>query len=148
MEVIRLSQGLSCDPWVMMLMMLYKMPSALMLYWSTSQIVAIVQLYWQRHRQHQKDAAEADAVEIGFDEAAVTVAAEVIGTICSTTDVAFSAGTPVASTVAIVSVAIGTGVAMSSAGGDVGIWAPTPGCAHAANTSIDIAANAPASRFN
>lgn len=47
---------------LMMLFMLYKMPSALMLYWSTSQVVSIVQLYWQRHRQHQKDAAKAEVI--------------------------------------------------------------------------------------
>ncbi len=47
---------------LMMLFMLYSMPSALMLYWSTSQIVSIVQLYWQRRRQHSKDKAAGGGV--------------------------------------------------------------------------------------
>jgi YidC/Oxa1 family membrane protein insertase len=36
---------------VMMLVMFYSMPSALVLYWSVSQILAIVQLLWQRRKQ-------------------------------------------------------------------------------------------------
>ncbi len=47
---------------LMMLYMLYSMPSALMLYWSTSQIVSIVQLYWQRHRRSIEDAVKAGGV--------------------------------------------------------------------------------------
>ena len=33
---------------IMMLMFLYSMPSALVLYWTANQVAMIVQLYWQR----------------------------------------------------------------------------------------------------
>jgi YidC/Oxa1 family membrane protein insertase len=35
---------------IMMLFMFYSMPSALVLYWTVSQVLAIAQLLWQRHR--------------------------------------------------------------------------------------------------
>ncbi len=39
----------------MMLFMFYQMPSALVLYWTVSQILAIVQLYWQRRKSAERD---------------------------------------------------------------------------------------------
>ncbi|MDD5705742.1 MAG: YidC/Oxa1 family insertase periplasmic-domain containing protein [Kiritimatiellae bacterium] len=40
---------------IMMLVMFYGMPSALVLYWTVSQVLAIVQLAWQRRRQAAPD---------------------------------------------------------------------------------------------
>jgi YidC/Oxa1 family membrane protein insertase len=42
---------------VVMLFIFYSMPSALVLYWSTSQCLAIVQLLWQRRRPAAEDGA-------------------------------------------------------------------------------------------
>ena len=45
---------------VFMLFLLYNMPSALMLYWSVSQVLSIVQLIHQRRRSAAKEAAAAE----------------------------------------------------------------------------------------